>query len=209
MDTYKSLTPTGGKGEEQETRDRILSAARSIMSTKGFKGATTRLIAETAGVNEVTIFRHFGNKERILTAIIDQFTLVGSYLEKKMEKNYENVEDMLKEFGQGFYNKLLENKEIWMLCMIEGESRPDLVLGFSKLPLTAVKVLQDRLTLLHEQGKLPKGDFAAAAHMYTSSFFASFMLLQRVGVKNYVLTEENMFNRLSKILINGLLNPEI
>lgn len=48
------------------SRDRILDAARRVFAQFGSAGATTRRIAEEAGVNEVTLFRHFGSKETLL-----------------------------------------------------------------------------------------------------------------------------------------------
>lgn len=47
-------------------RERILDAAREVFAQHGSVGATTRRIAEAAGVNEVTLFRHFGSKEALL-----------------------------------------------------------------------------------------------------------------------------------------------
>lgn len=47
-------------------RDRILEAAREVFALHGSAGATTRRIAEAAGVNEVTLFRHFGSKQSLL-----------------------------------------------------------------------------------------------------------------------------------------------
>jgi AcrR family transcriptional regulator len=47
-------------------RERILEAAREVFALHGSVGATTRRIAEAAGVNEVTLFRHFGSKEALL-----------------------------------------------------------------------------------------------------------------------------------------------
>src|SRR5579875_3550087 len=52
-----------------ETRNRILQATREIFSHKGFRGTTTREVAERAGVNEATLFRHFGNKEALIEAM--------------------------------------------------------------------------------------------------------------------------------------------
>lgn len=51
-----------------DTRDRILAAASRVFGSEGFRGATTRQIATEAGVNEVTLFRHFSTKEELLTA---------------------------------------------------------------------------------------------------------------------------------------------
>jgi AcrR family transcriptional regulator len=49
-----------------DIRDRLLHAAAQAYSETGFRGTTTRRIAQLAGVNEITLFRHFGNKETLV-----------------------------------------------------------------------------------------------------------------------------------------------
>lgn len=51
----------------------ILAAAATLFAERGYKATTTRMIAEKAGVNEVTIFRRFGSKRGILDAIGDSW----------------------------------------------------------------------------------------------------------------------------------------
>lgn len=53
-----------------DTRTEILRAAATIFAQHGFRGSTTRRIADEAGVNEVTIFRYFGSKDRLLQEAI-------------------------------------------------------------------------------------------------------------------------------------------
>jgi AcrR family transcriptional regulator len=53
------------------SRERILDAAARVYSKHGFRGATTRLIAAEAGVNEVTLFRTFGSKGALLEAVLE------------------------------------------------------------------------------------------------------------------------------------------
>lgn len=53
-------------------RDRLLAAATRIFARDGLNGATTREIAREAGVNEVTLFRLFESKERLLEAVVQQ-----------------------------------------------------------------------------------------------------------------------------------------
>lgn len=48
------------------TRDQILQAAAKVFAEHGFRGSTTRLIADAADVNEVTLFRLFGSKDALL-----------------------------------------------------------------------------------------------------------------------------------------------
>jgi len=55
-----------------DTRHRLLAAAARVYARDGLNGATTRAIAEEAGVNEVTLFRHFQTKARLLAAVIGQ-----------------------------------------------------------------------------------------------------------------------------------------
>lgn len=49
-----------------EVRDRLLHAALRVFEEAGSRGATTRRIAAEAGVNEITLFRHFGSKGALL-----------------------------------------------------------------------------------------------------------------------------------------------
>ena len=54
---------------EREMATKILTAAAELFGERGYKGTTTRALAERAGVNEVTIFRYFGNKQGVLKAL--------------------------------------------------------------------------------------------------------------------------------------------
>jgi len=54
---------------ERETGEAILVAAAELIGERGYRGMTTRVIAERAGVNEVTVFRRFGSKQGILRAL--------------------------------------------------------------------------------------------------------------------------------------------
>ena len=54
------------------TRQRIVDAALKLFTERGIDSTTTREIAALADVNEVTLFRHFGNKEGIVRAAVQQ-----------------------------------------------------------------------------------------------------------------------------------------
>lgn len=49
-----------------EVRDQLLEAAIRVINEHGWAGATTRRIADAAGVHEVTLFRHFGSKDALI-----------------------------------------------------------------------------------------------------------------------------------------------
>ncbi|BAZ17073.1 TetR family transcriptional regulator protein [Calothrix sp. NIES-4071] len=54
------------------TRQRIVQAALELFVTQGVTNTTTRQIAELAEVNEVTLFRQFGNKHGLVLALIEE-----------------------------------------------------------------------------------------------------------------------------------------
>ncbi|WP_413198581.1 TetR/AcrR family transcriptional regulator [Nostoc piscinale] len=67
-------------------RQRLIQAALELFTTQGVSSTTTRQIAEKAGVNEVTLFRHFGNKHGLLLAVLEEsaaFKDLGESLVKR------------------------------------------------------------------------------------------------------------------------------
>lgn len=63
------------KSDEQKPdskmRQKILKTAIRLFAQNGFRGTTTKEIALAAGVNEVTIFRHFATKQELYSAILE------------------------------------------------------------------------------------------------------------------------------------------
>jgi AcrR family transcriptional regulator len=55
-----------------ERRRKIIQAAMYVFSRSGFSGATTRKIAQKAGISEAMIYSHFKDKEDLYSAIIEQ-----------------------------------------------------------------------------------------------------------------------------------------
>jgi AcrR family transcriptional regulator len=56
-------------GPAVDTAAEILAAAAALFAERGYAGATTRAIADRAGVNEVTLFRRFESKAGLLRAL--------------------------------------------------------------------------------------------------------------------------------------------
>jgi len=54
-----------------ERRLQILKVAMRLFSQRGFRGTTTKEIAQAAGVSEAMVFRHFATKEELYSAILD------------------------------------------------------------------------------------------------------------------------------------------
>jgi AcrR family transcriptional regulator len=62
---------TSARMAGEERRLQILAVAVSLFSQKGFRGTTTKEIAQAAGVSEAMVFRHFATKQELYSAILD------------------------------------------------------------------------------------------------------------------------------------------
>ena len=55
---------------EDSTRERLMTAVLAQLVECGYRGATCRNIARAAGVNEVTLFRHFASKDELIATAL-------------------------------------------------------------------------------------------------------------------------------------------
>lgn len=62
-----------------KTRLKILRASRDLFANNAYKAVTTRMIAQKARVNEVTVFRLFGSKAALIDAVYKQFYIKPSF----------------------------------------------------------------------------------------------------------------------------------
>jgi AcrR family transcriptional regulator len=53
------------------TRSQILAAAREVLAADGYSGASTRAVAERAGVRLSLVHYHFGGKRGLLAAVLE------------------------------------------------------------------------------------------------------------------------------------------
>jgi AcrR family transcriptional regulator len=57
--------------QKQATRQRILKAAQDLFHKSGFEAATTREIAQSAGIAAGTLFNYFPSKEAIIAGLAE------------------------------------------------------------------------------------------------------------------------------------------
>lgn len=90
------MTSTAAGGPSR--RERILQAAIDAFARSGFHGASTREIAEIAGVTDALLFYHFKNKADLyLAAVIDQLETLRNGLEQEAG-GMPDVRDRLRSF---------------------------------------------------------------------------------------------------------------
>ena len=91
------------------TRQKLIHAAIELFAAQGVTETTTKQIAELAQVNEVTLFRQFGNKHGLLLAVIEDaevFARLGQSLANELPPA-SNLPQMLR----GYANTCLQALE--------------------------------------------------------------------------------------------------
>ena len=78
-----------------DTRQRIIAAAMRLFGRQGYSQTATRQIATEAGVNEVTLFRHFGSKKGLLGACIQAHNESGFAARFESEVSGDYPQDIL------------------------------------------------------------------------------------------------------------------
>jgi len=87
--------------QTNSTRQRLIQAALELFTAQGVIATTTRQIAERAEVNEVTLFRHFGNKHGLLLAVLEEsaaFKNLGESLMRRATPSG-NIYQALKDYA--------------------------------------------------------------------------------------------------------------
>ncbi|WP_375473340.1 TetR/AcrR family transcriptional regulator [uncultured Nostoc sp.] len=92
------------------TRTRLIEAALQVFANLGVQGATTREIARVAGVNEVTLFRHFASKEQLLAAVMKNALALQTEALAHSEVWTQDLKIDLKQYAH-LYNTMLETQE--------------------------------------------------------------------------------------------------
>ena len=124
-----------------DTRTAILNAAVQVFSQHGFRGSTTRRIADAAAVNEVTIFRYFGSKEALLQEAI--ISSEGSPLANALPANPVDPLKELSDWGADVIAHLAARRSVIRKCMGEIEERPELTARAAATPTRATNELCD------------------------------------------------------------------
>jgi TetR/AcrR family transcriptional regulator len=111
---------------EVSSQTRILDAARAEFAQRGFAGARLQDIAERAGLTHPTLLYHFGTKERLYAAVIEQAMLDWAATTSRVivtpSLGFDRVEALV-EAGFEFFARHHDFVVIWRREALEGGGR--------------------------------------------------------------------------------------
>jgi AcrR family transcriptional regulator len=129
-----------------ETAANILQAALKVFSKKGFNTATTREIAQEAGVAEGTIFRYFPTKKDILLSMAENFvarTAVETVQEKIIQGKNMSPEKTLGLLIRNRLDYLLDNYFLLRVLIIEAQYEELLRMRTDKILVPVSQIMAD------------------------------------------------------------------
>ena len=150
-----------------DSRERILRAAAAVFTEHGVAGATTRRIAEQAGVNEVTLFRIFGSKAALLEEAVRSSVDVGPT--GVLPRTPVDPERELVAWCSAQASWLKESRAFFRKCLLEGDANPELSCTVHEGMARAAAELRAYSNRLRATGLVaPDADPAAAGAMLIS-----------------------------------------
>lgn len=154
----------------QEIQNRILAAAARVYAQHGFRGATTRLIATEAGVNEVTLFRIFGSKAELLQAMLQsQVTATAAPI---LSTDVSDPGRELTTWCATMLEYVRGHAQLIRNTIAEAEERPDAACAACEGPNSAADSLVLYVEHLRETGlTAPDADVGTAVSMFMSAMF--------------------------------------
>lgn len=154
-----------------EVRERLLHAALRVFEEAGSRGATTRRIAAEAGVNEITLFRHFGSKSALISEALAVATREPVHTGLPAEPRDPHAE--LLAWSRAGYAHLRRNAAMIRTTLGELAESPGAARCVAENPIAVQTELLAYLRRLRERGMAdPAMDADAAANLLMGSLFA-------------------------------------
>jgi len=183
----------------------VLSSAFALFAERGFDGTTTKEIASCAGVNEVTLFRHYGSKEALFRQVVFQNLPMDRVRSVVDFDDGGPLEEMLVRNAQAVLEVLKENRHIFMMLVGEVWRHPELKVEVNdEVFEQAVRFLAEHMKGLMTKGRLRPIDAEVAARTWIGVVQSHYLMHYLVGPGDIgAAEEERLLRGMADIFVNG------
>jgi TetR/AcrR family transcriptional regulator len=117
----RTLAEIGGQPQGDEMRTRILAAAEAVFAERGYAGATTREIAQRAGIGKRMLFYYFPTKDAVYRAVLERIVqgLVAIYELSRNQPGPVGLAESIEGITH-FTAQNLQATKVWMREIIDG-----------------------------------------------------------------------------------------
>lgn len=153
-------------------RAAMLSEGQRLFLAQGFVGTSVDQIAAAAGVSKQTVYKHFGDKQELLFAIVDDVVdSTALPFAARVEALAESVDldSDLTTLATHYLRAVLDERVVQLRRLVVGEANrlPDLATRYhDRAPIKTLAVLAASFDRLHARGILTAPDSARAAEHF-------------------------------------------
>ena len=195
-----------------ERKEKILAAAGELFARKGFAGTTTKELAQAAAINEALLFRHFGNKEEMYWAVLEQRCKLGEG-RRRMERRIEEGQGDFELFAGIAQDILARHREtpelmrLFLFSALESHSLSDRL--FRTYSAHFYDTLAAHIEKRKRQGVFRDIDSLLAARGFIGMVFYHHMVQNIFGWKQYqTFDPKNVAETLAEIWLRGMVAEE-
>ncbi len=201
IDNAKS--PDAPRSTPEDTRERILLAAREVMARKGKRGATTREIADAAGVNEATLFRHFGNKDALIIAVA-RHTCGDIVLRDVISQLKGSLEEELFTIGKAMTERMESMIDMIRWSLVESDYENNIFAQETWRPQTAIRgVITEYMSSRIAEGYL-RGDPGELASVFMGMMFVRVIAREKFPDQRIFTDTDYALRYMIDVFLNGV-----
>jgi AcrR family transcriptional regulator len=193
---------------KEKTEDKLLEATLKLISEKGYLGATTREIAQEAGVTELTLFRHFGSKEKLFEVLLNSYTFLPTLKELLPELVEMSCEDALELIAINFLLTLKKRKSMIKIMHSEINRYPEKIRAVYTKSIDDVRlVLAQYFKSLNQKKMFRSVSPETAAQVFLGILFSYFRTEEII--RGHEITKAKMEKNVQEfidIFLHGTLN---
>lgn len=186
-----------------QTADKIIQAATLLIKKNGYRGVSTKAIAAEAKVNESTIFRHFGNKQGILEAIVDKHSYIPQFEKLLKEEAKDRPEVDLLNLCEQYQLFFKENADIILIGIRDKGLFPELDRKLAELPTKLHSLLVEYFERLQKKKIISEQDVHFTAMSFISMCYG-FQMGQLIHDQTQLATEEQFYKNSVELFVRGL-----
>ena len=158
----------------QNTSNKILQAALTLMQEKGYQKVSVKEIAQHAEVSEMTVFRHFKTKMGVFESAVEKFSYIPCFEEIFTNQIVWDLETDLTLIAKSYLDLMNRNKPIFLIAIQERSKFPELNEVIAKNTMKLKGLIVSYFRSMRERNRIQETNAEAQAIVFLTTLYGYF-----------------------------------